>query len=81
VCRDTCNGMLSHTEDCLALSFCPSEQGMLLKMEKPNQVFFFLKNGVFWDVVPRGFIINRRFGEVCRLHLQGRRNNTSEEKC
>jgi hypothetical protein len=25
------------------------------------------------------FIINRRFGGTCRLHLQGRRNNASEE--
>jgi hypothetical protein len=75
-----CSDMLSHAEDCLVLSFCPSEQEMRLKMEKPNQAFF-LKNGAFWDVARRGFIINRHFGETCRLHFQGRRNNTSEEKC
>jgi hypothetical protein len=40
-----------------------------------------MKNAVFWDVAPHGFIINRRFGETCRLHLQGRRNDASEEKC
>jgi hypothetical protein len=33
-----------------------------------------MKNAVFWDVAPRGFI--RRFGGTCRFHLQGRRNNT-----
>jgi hypothetical protein len=37
----------------------------------------FLKNAIFWD----GFVINRCFGETYRLHLQGRRNNMSEEKC
>jgi hypothetical protein len=39
-----------------------------------------MKNAVFCDVVPCGFIINRHFRGMCRLHLQGRRNNTSEEK-
>jgi hypothetical protein len=38
------------------------------------------KNALFWDVAPCDFIINRRFGGTCRLHLQGRRNNSSEEK-
>jgi hypothetical protein len=33
-----------------------------------------VKNDVFWDVVLYGFIINRRFGGSCRLHLQGRNN-------
>jgi hypothetical protein len=41
----------------------------------------FMKNAVSWDVALCGFIINRRFGGTCRLHLQGRRNNTSGEKC
>jgi hypothetical protein len=40
-----------------------------------------MKNAVFWDVAPCGFIINRRFEGTCRLHLQDRRNNASEEKC
>jgi hypothetical protein len=26
-------------------------------------VKLYVKNAVFWDVAPRGFIINRRFGE------------------
>jgi hypothetical protein len=30
-----------------------------------------LKNAVFWDVAPYGFIINCRFEGTCRLHLQG----------
>jgi hypothetical protein len=34
-----------------------------------------MKNAVFLDVAPCGFIINRRFGGTCRLRLQGRRNN------
>jgi hypothetical protein len=40
-----------------------------------------MKNIVFWDVVPCGFNINRRFGETYPLHLQGGSNNASEEKC
>jgi hypothetical protein len=32
---------------------------------------------VFWDMTTFGFIINRRFGGTCRLHLQGRRNDLS----
>jgi hypothetical protein len=39
-----------------------------------------MKNAVFWDVAPSGFIINRRFVGTWRLQLQGRRNNASEEK-
>jgi hypothetical protein len=38
-----------------------------------------MKNAVFWDVAPCGFNMNRRFGGACRLHLQGERNNASEE--
>jgi hypothetical protein len=34
---------------------------------------FVLKNAVFCDVAPCGFIIDRRFGVTCRLHLQGLR--------
>jgi hypothetical protein len=40
-----------------------------------------MKNAIFLDVAPCGFIINRCFGGTCRLHLQGRRNNPREEKC
>jgi hypothetical protein len=36
---------------------------------------------VCWDVAPCGFIINRRFGGTCRLHLQSRRNNVREKEC
>jgi hypothetical protein len=39
-----------------------------------------MKN-VFCGMALCGFIINRRFGRTCRLHLQGGRNNTSEEMC
>jgi hypothetical protein len=38
------------------------------------------KNAVVLDVAPRGFTINRHFGGTCSPHLQGRRNNASEEK-
>jgi hypothetical protein len=54
--------------------------GSKLKQEKGlshilvNKVMT-LNNAVFWDVAPCGFIINRRFGGTCHLHLQGRRNN------
>jgi hypothetical protein len=30
-----------------------------------------MNNAAFCDVVPCGFIIIRRFGRTCRLHLQG----------
>jgi hypothetical protein len=41
-----------------------------------------MKNAVFWDMEPCGFIINGRFGGMCRrLHLQGRRNNAIEKRC
>jgi hypothetical protein len=40
-----------------------------------------MKNSVIWDVVLCGFIINRRFGGMYLFHLQGRRNNASEELC
>jgi hypothetical protein len=39
-----------------------------------------MKNDVFWDVRSCRFNINRRFGGACRLHIQGRRNNESEEE-
>jgi hypothetical protein len=39
-----------------------------LKMEATR---FSETSAVFWDVVPCGFVINRRFGGTCRLHLQG----------
>jgi hypothetical protein len=46
-----------------------------------SQTINILKNAVYWDVTPCGFIRNQRFGETCRLHLEGRRkNNASEEK-
>jgi hypothetical protein len=38
-------------------------------------------NAVFWDMAPCGSCKNRRFGRTCYLHLQGRRNNASEERC
>jgi hypothetical protein len=40
-----------------------------------------MKNAVPWDMAPCGFIINRPFGGTCRHHLEGKRHNTSEEKC
>jgi hypothetical protein len=30
-----------------------------------------MKNGVFWDVTPRGFCENRRFGGTYCLHPEG----------
>jgi hypothetical protein len=37
-----------------------------------------IKNTVFGGVAPCRFIINRCFGDVYSLHLQGRRNNASK---
>jgi hypothetical protein len=39
-----------------------------------------MKNAVFWDVAPCGFIINGRFGRMSSLHLQGRRNDSEEKR-
>jgi hypothetical protein len=47
----------------------------------PNENTSYLKNTAFWDVLTYGFVTNQRFGRICRLHLQGRRNNASEEMC
>jgi hypothetical protein len=33
-----------------------------------------MKNAVFWDVALCRFVINRRFGGMCHLNLQDRRN-------
>jgi hypothetical protein len=38
-----------------------------------------MKNAVFWDVAPCGFIMNRCFGRLCCHHLQGRINHAGEE--
>jgi hypothetical protein len=38
-----------------------------------------MNNELLWDVAQCGFIINPRFGVTCRLQLQGRRNNASED--
>jgi hypothetical protein len=40
-----------------------------------------VENTVFWDVALCGSCKNRRFRGTCSPHLQGRRNNTSEEEC
>jgi hypothetical protein len=37
-----------------------------------------MKNAVFWDVAPGGFIINQCFGGKHQVHLQGTGNNSSE---
>jgi hypothetical protein len=39
-----------------------------------------MKKAVFWEVAPCAFIINQRFRGTCRLHLQGRINNTKKWK-
>jgi hypothetical protein len=39
-----------------------------------------MKNAVFWDVAPCGYIINRHFEGTFRLLLQLRRYNVSEKK-
>jgi hypothetical protein len=44
--------------------------GTLLIRKRSNSR---MMNAVFWDVVPCGFCVNRRFGGSYSLHLQGRR--------
>jgi hypothetical protein len=31
------------------------------------------KNAAFWDVAPCRSCVKRRFGDICRLHLGGRK--------
>jgi hypothetical protein len=38
-----------------------------------------VENAVFWDEALYGLNVNRCFGGTCRLQLQGRINNASEE--
>jgi hypothetical protein len=39
-----------------------------------------LKSSIFWDIMPCiPLKINRRFGETCRLHLQGRRKASGKQ--
>jgi hypothetical protein len=43
-----------------------------------------MKNAVFWDVAPCRSCVNRRFGGMYRLHLQGkkiRERGTSVKRC
>jgi hypothetical protein len=46
----------------------------LTEVTMKNAIFW---DAIFWDVELCGLNINRRFGGTCRLHLQGRRNNSS----
>jgi predicted membrane-bound spermidine synthase len=39
-----------------------------------------MKNAVFCDMEPYGFIISQRFGDTYHLYLQGIINNASEEE-
>jgi hypothetical protein len=50
------------------------------EMSHPLLKNIMMENAVFWDVAPGGFIIKRRFGGTCRLHIQGISNNAREEK-
>jgi hypothetical protein len=39
-----------------------------------------IKNTVFWDITPcRLLSVNRRFGGIYHLHLQGRKNKLSKK--
>jgi hypothetical protein len=43
-----------------------------------------MKNAVFWDVAPCRSFVNRRFGGIYRLHLQGRKireRGTNVSRC
>jgi hypothetical protein len=66
---------------CMIALVAPEEvQSQVLMAEASNTVFrnvtsCSLKDVVFWDVASCVFIITRRFGGTCHLHLQVRRNN------
>jgi hypothetical protein len=40
-----------------------------------------LKNAVFWDVAPCITCVNRRFGGMYHLHLQGKKIRERETSC
>jgi hypothetical protein len=50
-----------------------NEPALFIYMKEP-EVFtaVTMKNAVFWDVAPYRSCVNRRFGRMYRLHLQGR---------
>jgi hypothetical protein len=43
-------------------------------MEEMRKYYYILKNSVLWDIAPCNLLkVERLFGGICRLHLQGRR--------
>jgi hypothetical protein len=44
-----------------------------VKMQNNFITILKLKNAIFWDVAPCSSCVNRRFGGMYRLHLQGRK--------
>jgi hypothetical protein len=38
-----------------------------------------VKNAVLWDVIPRGYYKNRRFGGSFRFHYQGGKNQLARK--
>jgi hypothetical protein len=40
-----------------------------------------MKNTIFWDIMPCSPLsVNRRFGEIYRLHLQGRKTSRARNQ-
>jgi hypothetical protein len=62
----TCN---LHVRDMI---LCPEEVGYR-SHRQPFTDLHYIKNAVFWDVVPCRSCVNRRFEGTYRLHLQGRK--------
>jgi hypothetical protein len=60
-----------HNEELHDLYTLPSATRMRMRWENKNM---FMKNGVFWDVMPCGSCKNRRFGGTWRLLHQGNKN-------
>jgi hypothetical protein len=78
---------MAHTFRCFASACClPLRSGLqlcgcvplLASLASEDFTSVTMRNAVSWDVAPCAFIINRCFGGMCRLHLQGRRNNASD---
>jgi hypothetical protein len=82
--RKLCSSPVRFGADC---SLTPSVLVLCLYCQVCSYVGFdvftalTVMNAVFCDVASCGFIIDRRFGIPCRLHLQSRINNAREGKC
>jgi hypothetical protein len=79
----SCSTLTERSTECLvSISQQSHHWAILLNLSHRNPGFELFKEVTMKNVnMQCGFIINKRFGETLRLHLQGRRNNAGEKQC